>query len=710
MASTKKGVDDLEGDAATHKDAPVNIEADTTVGANAGEDGKIHDSKDRQLILSSDDKGLALKGVSSDAQNITPSGIPGITENVANVEHVYNSPLKAYVSKNNMLEKYEKELLNLRKQNTELEVANAKNQVFLDNAKDLYSSTKQDLDKTVEELEAKKAHITKIESSLAQLRIENDRLFGQIQQKDSALNDMRQVQSAQMEHMSSLKSNHEVEMTKRMAHNTNLQNKIEDMSKEHANNSAKYDNQFRALNDKCKKEILDLNTIKNDHAIQLKSLTDIFQGLKSEVKIWKNQFETLEGAKKSLQDTTAKLKVQNVSDKATIDNLNREVIAAENSKAISNTQMANLHKQCNELQKSNADLESEVKSLKEEIIEKKGLISRLKSEMLDFKRNHLFLRQKAQVFQQKVNDDSKKSRIEIVRAQNENQQLLKKLKGLSEDKVNGDREISALKLEIETLQSKINEMENNHEFHRQETSSKLVEHVKEIDFHKENNEKLMSQSKNLETTIDKHAKHLQRKEESLEKLKSENEGFRAKISSLEEARANDFEKIDDLLANNLAYGQLNEQAKFQISNMTREIERQQGIIDEYSKSIVVLKEKNEEVADKMEEKDNQFRKMEEAKSIALKSAQTECEELLDMLRKTESEKEEIKNAHDQNIKQFEEIEQELGKARKSNEDYRITINELHETLRLFHHAHSLNRMALDSHNQLHKEVHGDEST
>ena len=88
MASTKKGVDDLEGDAATHKDAPVNIEADTTVGANAGEDGKIHDSKDRQLILSSDDKGLALKGVSSDAQNITPSGIPGITENVANVEHL----------------------------------------------------------------------------------------------------------------------------------------------------------------------------------------------------------------------------------------------------------------------------------------------------------------------------------------------------------------------------------------------------------------------------------------------------------------------------------------------------------------------------------------------------------------------------------------------------------------------------------------------
>ena len=708
MASTKMGVDDLEDDAATHKDAPVNIEADTTVGAKAGEDGKIHDRKGQQLILSSVDKDLALEGVPLHAQNITSSGIPGNMENVANVEHVYdrqgvdwNSPLKGT---------YEKEMLNLRKQNTELEVANAKNQVFLDNVKDLYSSTKQLLDKTVEELEAKKAHITKIESSLAQLRIENDRLFGQIQQKDSALNDMRQVQSAQMEHMSSLKSNHEVEMTKRMAHNTNLQNKIEDMSKEHANNSAKYDNQFRALNDKCKKEILDLNTIKNDHAIQLKSLTDIFQGLKSEVKIWKNQFETLEGAKKSLQDTTAKLKVQNVSDKATIDNLNREVIAAENSKAISNTQMANLHKQCNELQKSNADLESEVKSLKEEIIEKKGLISRLKSEMLDFKRNHLFLRQKAQVFQQKVNDDSKKSRIEIVRAQNENQQLLKKLKGLSEDKVNGDREISALKLEIETLQSKINEMENNHEFHRQETSSKLVEHVKEIDFHKENNEKLMSQSKNLETTIDKHAKHLQRKEETLEKLKSENEGFRAKISSLEEARANDFEKIDDLLANNLAYGQLNEQAKFQISNMTREIERQQGIIDEYSKSIVVLKEKNEEVADKMEEKDNQFRKMEEAKSIALKSAQTECEELLDMLRKTESEKEEIKNAHDQNIKQFEEIEKELGKARKSNEDYRITINELHETLRLFHHAHSLNRMALDSHNQLHKEVHGDEST
>ena len=156
----------------------MNIEADTTVGANAGEDGKIHDSKDRQLILSSDDKGLALKGVSSDAQNITPSGIPGITENVANVEHVYNSPLKAYVSKNNMLEKYEKEMLNLRKQNTELEVANAKNQVFLDNVKDLYSSTKQRLDKTVEELEAKKAHITKIESSLAQLRIENDRCLG----------------------------------------------------------------------------------------------------------------------------------------------------------------------------------------------------------------------------------------------------------------------------------------------------------------------------------------------------------------------------------------------------------------------------------------------------------------------------------------------------------------------------------------------------
>ena len=126
------------------------------------------------------------------------------------------------------------------------------------------SSVQTAIDKTVEELEAKKAHITKIESSLAQLRIENDRLFGQIQQKDSALNDMRQVQSAQMEHMSSLK--------------------------------------------------------------------------------------------------------------------------------------------------------------------------------------------------------------------------------FSEDKVNGDREISALKLEIETLQSKINEMENNHEFHRQETSSKLVEHVKEIDFHKENSQ------------------------------------------------------------------------------------------------------------------------------------------------------------------------------------------------------------------------------
>ena len=107
----------------------------------------------------------------------------------------------------------------MRKQNAELEVANAKNQVFLDNEKDRYSSTKQRLDKAVEELEAKKAHITKIESSLAQLRIENDRLSGQIQQKDSALNDMRQVQSAQMEHMSSLKSNHEDEMTKRMADN-----------------------------------------------------------------------------------------------------------------------------------------------------------------------------------------------------------------------------------------------------------------------------------------------------------------------------------------------------------------------------------------------------------------------------------------------------------------------------------------------------------
>ena len=79
---------------------------------------------------------------------------------------------------------------------------------------------------------------------------------------------MRQVQSAQMEHMSSLKSDHEVEINKRMTDNTNLEKKIEDMSKEHANNSANYDKQFRSLNDKCKKEIFDLNTIKKSSAMR----------------------------------------------------------------------------------------------------------------------------------------------------------------------------------------------------------------------------------------------------------------------------------------------------------------------------------------------------------------------------------------------------------------------------------------------------------
>ena len=57
------------------------------------------------------------------------------------------------------------------------------------------------------------------------------------------------------------------------------------------------------------------------------------------------------------------------------------------------------------------------------------------------------------------------------------------------------------------------------------------------------------------------------------------------------------------------------------------------------------------------------------------------------------------------IKKLSETELELDTVRRSNEDYKVTINEFHETLGLFSHAHSLNRKAIDSHHEIHKEVH-----
>ena len=66
----------------------MNIEADTTVEQML-EDGKIHGSKDRQLILSSDKRfGLEGSVIRCTKYNALRYSY-GITENDANVEHVY---------------------------------------------------------------------------------------------------------------------------------------------------------------------------------------------------------------------------------------------------------------------------------------------------------------------------------------------------------------------------------------------------------------------------------------------------------------------------------------------------------------------------------------------------------------------------------------------------------------------------------------------
>ena len=129
------------------------------------------------------------------------------------------------------------------------------------------------------------------------------------------------------------------------------------------------------------------------------------------------------------------------------------------------------------------------------------------------------------------------------------------------------------------------------------------------------------------------------------------------------------------------------------------------IIEDYRVVIDELKLEKKEIISTSKNKIEKLESTEEENMLAIKSVKAECDELMDLISKTESAKKQIDLAHQDTMKKLNDTEYELDKAMKTNEEYKITINDFHETLGLFHHAHSLNRKALDSHHEFHREVH-----